>query len=91
MAGHNALDKLIGVSGLKQIDLSDKILWLSGRLGFEMIQKSAMVGIRTITALGAPSNLAVELSEKQGITLIGFLKKEAFNIYSGKENVILNS
>ncbi|WP_420583182.1 formate dehydrogenase accessory sulfurtransferase FdhD [Reichenbachiella sp.] len=88
---HNALDKLIGVSGLKQIDLSDKILWLSGRLGFEMIQKSAMVGIRTIAALGAPSSLAVELSQKQSITLIGFLKKEAFNIYSGKENVILDT
>lgn len=88
---HNALDKLIGVSGLKQIDLNDKTLWLSGRLGFEMIQKSAMVGIRTIAALGAPSSLAVELSQKQGITLIGFLKKESFNIYSGKENVILDS
>ncbi|MEP3389953.1 MAG: formate dehydrogenase accessory sulfurtransferase FdhD [Reichenbachiella sp.] len=88
---HNALDKIIGVSTLNQIDLSDKILWLSGRLGFEMIQKSAMVGIRIIVALGAPSSLAVDLCLQQNITLIGFLKKDTFNIYSGKENVILNS
>lgn len=88
---HNALDKIIGVSALKQIDLANTILWLSGRLGFEMIQKSVMVGIGIIAALGAPSSLAIDLSKQQNVTLIGFLKKESFNIYSGKENVILNS
>lgn len=88
---HNALDKIIGVSALKQIDLTNTILWLSGRLGFEMIQKSVMAGIGIIAALGAPSSLAIDLSKQQNVTLIGFLKKESFNIYSGKENVILNS
>jgi len=87
---HNALDKLIGVASVKGIDLSNKILWLSGRLGFEMIQKSAMASIKFIVALGAPSSLAVDLADQQNITLIGFLKNESFNIYSGKENVILN-
>ncbi|SMD32702.1 FdhD protein [Reichenbachiella faecimaris] len=86
---HNALDKLIGVGSMKPIEFSDKLLWLSGRLGFEMIQKSAMVGIRMVAALGAPSSLAVELANQNQMTLIGFLKKESFNIYSGKENVIL--
>lgn len=88
---HNALDKLIGVCGMQRINLSDKILWLSGRLGFEMVQKSAMAGLTAVVGLGAPSSLAVELAQENQMTLIGFLKKESFNIYSGKENVILNS
>ncbi|UXX77982.1 formate dehydrogenase accessory sulfurtransferase FdhD [Reichenbachiella carrageenanivorans] len=88
---HNALDKLIGVCGMRQMDFSDKILWLSGRMGFEMVQKSAMIGIKTIVALGAPSSLAIELAQQQHITIIGFLKKDSFNIYSGKENVILET
>lgn len=87
---HNALDKLIGVGSLNAIDFSDTILWLSGRLGFEMVQKAAMAGIRIVTALGAPSSLAVDLAQQCDMTLVGFLKSESFNIYSGKENVILN-
>lgn len=88
---HNALDKLIGVASMKEIVLSNHLLWLSGRLGFEMVQKSAMAGIRTVVALGAPSSLAVKLSQQYKMTLIGFLKKNSFNVYSGKENVILDS
>lgn len=88
---HNALDKLIGVAGIKSIDLSDKILWLSGRLGFELIQKSLMAGIKIVVALGAPSSLSVDLAQANDQVLIGFLKKETFNIYSGKENVILDT
>ncbi|MEP2023792.1 MAG: formate dehydrogenase accessory sulfurtransferase FdhD [Reichenbachiella sp.] len=87
---HNALDKLIGVGSMKKIDLSQTILWLSGRLGFEMVQKSAMAGIQIIAALGAPSNLAVDLAQQSKKTLVGFLKKDSFNIYSGKENVLLD-
>lgn len=88
---HNALDKLIGVCAMKHVDFTDKILWLSGRMGFEMVQKSAMAGIKAIVALGAPSSLAIDLAQQHGLTLIGFLKKDSFNIYSGKENVILES
>lgn len=88
---HNALDKLIGVASMNQTDLSDKILWLSGRMGFEMVQKSAMAGIRIVAALGAPSSLAVDLASQHQLTLIGFLKENSFNIYSGQENVILKS
>lgn len=88
---HNALDKLIGVASMKKIDLSKYLLWLSGRLGFELVQKSAMAGIRTAVALGAPSSLAVDLAQQHEMVLIGFLKKNTFNVYSGKENVILDS
>lgn len=87
---HNALDKLIGVSTMKGITFSDKIVWLSGRVSFEMIQKSFMVGIKVIVALGAPSSLAVALAIEHRLVLIGFLKKDTFNIYSGRENIILD-
>ncbi|MEO9964920.1 MAG: formate dehydrogenase accessory sulfurtransferase FdhD [Reichenbachiella sp.] len=86
---HNALDKLIGVGSMQQMDWSDKTLWLSGRLGFEMVQKPAVIGLRTIVGLGAPSSLAIDLAKEAGLTLVGFLKKDSFNIYSGIENVNL--
>lgn len=88
---HNALDKLIGVSAMNHTQMTDKILWLSGRLGFEMIQKAAMAGIGVVVALGAPSTLAVNLANEAQMTLIGFLKNESFNIYSGKEKVDLSA
>jgi len=88
---HNALDKLIGAEILrthgKIVDLSDKILLLSGRASFELIQKAAMAGIRVVCAIGAPSSLALETAQFFGMTLIGFLKPHSANIYCGDARI----
>lgn len=85
---HNALDKLIGnVLINDRLPLSDHLLLLSGRASFELIQKASMAGIPIIVAVGAPSSLAVELAQTTGQTLIGFLKKSSYNIYTGHDRI----
>ncbi|WP_209329398.1 formate dehydrogenase accessory sulfurtransferase FdhD [Lunatimonas salinarum] len=85
---HNALDKLLGAAfreGL--LPSASRVVLLSGRVSFELVQKTAVAGVSVLAAIGAPSSLAIELAQKTGITLIGFLKSDRFNCYTYPERI----
>ncbi|MBN2008544.1 formate dehydrogenase accessory sulfurtransferase FdhD [candidate division KSB1 bacterium] len=85
---HNALDKVVGAMLLAdKLPATNTVLLLSGRISFELVQKAVLAGIPIIAAIGAPSTLAVDIAQEFGITLIGFLGKQRFNVYAGKQRV----
>jgi FdhD protein len=87
---HNALDKVIGAAlrAGAPLPFRDYIILVSGRAGFELVQKATMAGIPVLAAVGAPSSLSVELAEAGNMTLVGFLRGERFNLYAWPERII---
>jgi FdhD protein len=87
---HNALDKLIGWAFLEdRLPLTDDVVMVSGRASFELVQKCLVAGAPVLCAVSAPSSLAVDVAREFGMTLVGFLRGERFNVYAGRERIVL--
>jgi FdhD protein len=85
---HNAVDKLIGHSRLENLPLETLVMLVSGRVGFEIAQKCVAARVPILAAVGAPSSLAVDLALEFNLSLIGFLRGERANVYSGVERIL---
>jgi FdhD protein len=86
---HNAVDKVIGFALAKDlVPLRNSLLLISGRGGFEIVQKALVAGLPILASVSAPSDLAVKLAREFGMTLIGFLRGRRFIVYSGAERLV---
>lgn len=84
---HNALDKLFGYCIIHRIPLKDKIIAFSGRISSEVLLKAAKIGVGIILSKSAPTNLALHLAEELGITTVGFIRGNGFNVYTHQERI----
>jgi FdhD protein len=85
---HNAIDKVIGQALTRGVDLRFVALQLSGRVSFEVVQKALMVGIPLVSAISAPTSLAVDFARRGDLTLVGFMRGDRMNVYSGADKLI---
>lgn len=86
---HNAVDKIVGWALLEGRSLSEHVMMVSGRGGFEIVQKALVAGLPVVASVSAPSSLAVQLSRELGLTLVGFLRGRRFVVYAGEERLRL--
>lgn len=87
---HNAVDKVLGWAVTEgRVPLSESVLAVSGRASFELVQKAVVAGVPMLTAVSAPSSLAVDLAAESGLTLVGFLRGETMNVYTGAQRITL--
>jgi FdhD protein len=85
---HNAVDKIVGRMLMREaLPLSDHILCVSGRTSFEIVQKAIFAGVPLVAAVSAPSSLAIDLALEYGVTLVGFIRGDSFNIYAHAERI----
>lgn len=85
---HNAVDKVVGAALFRgMLPLENSLVLVSGRAGFEIVQKCLLASVPIVAAVGAPSSLAVELAEESGMTLVGFLRDYSMNVYTGAERI----
>jgi FdhD protein len=85
---HNAVDKIVGRMLIREaLPLADHILCVSGRTSYEIVQKAVIAGIPIVAAVSAPSSLAIDLAIALGVTLIGFVRGDGFNIYAHPERI----
>lgn len=85
---HNAVDKVVGYTLLEGKDTDNSVLMVSGRAGFEIVEKAFLAGFPIVSSVSAPSSLAIQIAEAVGITLVCFVRNNRFNIYSHPERII---
>ncbi|MCS6911609.1 MAG: formate dehydrogenase accessory sulfurtransferase FdhD [Myxococcales bacterium] len=89
---HNAVDKVVGCALLgDMLPLSRHVMMVSGRLSFEIVQKAAMAAVPILCAVSAPSSLAVQAAQRLGLTLVGFVRGDSFNVYTHPERLVLDA
>jgi len=87
---HNAVDKVLGSALMEgQLPLSDRIMFVSGRTSFEIVQKAVVAGVPVVASVSAPSSLAIDLAREAHLTLLGFVRRNSFNVYTCAERVVL--